>query len=222
MEDIRQWFNSSKDYNAGAALYLKYGKDLSKKKIFQQAETPFKYELLLKELESILNPDATPPPSEPDIKTESAPEHADQNKWPEKMDPVLTALKLKWQPLFSEMISLCNRVGDMAKEGLTDSSKKDEAGRMALRILELDDLCDAIYKDRSFYQQHGALPVKEAYPVEIAVDPAKWPLRLSNHQRYIRDYKAKLAKNPSSASVAATLKKHEWAVDQYKKLLKID
>ncbi|MGN7786793.1 hypothetical protein ACTJIJ_19830 [Niabella sp. 22666] len=232
MKDVRDWFNGSKDYAGGVALYNKYGADATMKRLFAEPESPFKYQLLKDELESFLSVNSGEfpefpilPPAIPILPTNPVPEISkptvESGAWPVAFDEVTSALKMQWQPLFSEMINLCNRVGDVAKEGLRDANKKEEAGRMALRILELDDQCEKIYQQREHYLQYGTLPVKQTDPVEIALDSKLWPTRLANHQRYVRDYKAKLAKSPDNTQIAATLKKHQWAVNKYKELMHI-
>lgn len=92
---------------------------------------------------------------------------------------------------------------------------------MALQILDLDDQCDALYQKRDHYQEHKRLP-EEKQPMEISQDPMLWPKMLTNHQRYAREFKKKLEKDAANTSAASHLQKHEWAVGEYKKLLKMD
>ena len=92
---------------------------------------------------------------------------------------------------------------------------------MAHRILDLDDACDDIYRQRDHYLAHGHLP-EEPKPLALVVDPAKMPLALANCSRYLRDYKNKLKKHPDDVRAAAQLAKYEWAVAEYKKILKLE
>src|SRR6185436_9263303 len=89
-----------------------------------------------------------PAPAPEEIQSDQKPE----KRWPEKIeDPVLTALKAQWKPLFAEMMSLTSRIYDVAKAGLHDEQQKREAGKMAHRILDLDDECEEIYIKRDHY-----------------------------------------------------------------------
>lgn len=139
--------------------------------------------------------------------------------WNEHMDEVEYALHAQWKPVFVEMMELSAKVGDLAREGKSDPYKKVAAGQMALRILDLDDLCDAFYDQREFYLKNGKLPDSRPYG-EPCIDPNLIPSKLENHKRYAREYKTKLDADPCNLNAAAQLKKHEWFVDHYKKTLK--
>jgi flagellar biosynthesis chaperone FliJ len=117
-------------------------------------------------------------------------------------------------------MNLTARVGDIARAGKTDPLKKIEAGRMALRILDLDDQLDQIYQERDMYRKNGQLPDKRPYG-EPCIDFKQMPVKLANHQKYVRDYKAKLAKSPGNTNLAHQLQKHEWFVSHYKKELNL-
>jgi hypothetical protein len=154
-------------------------------------------------------------------KPEVKPEKIAKNKWPDQCDEILSSLKHRWRELYGEMTNLQARVGDLARAGVTDPNKKQEAGRMALRILDLDEACDEIYSKKDYYIEHGKLPL-EAPPIEISLDPALWYKKLHNHQRYCRQFRKDLENYPGNTDKVDLLKKHEWAVSQYKKLLKME
>lgn len=235
MDDLKHWFNSGQLYDQGVQLYLKYGKDDNLRHLFTaEGISAFKEKRLAEELDTIysrMKPAPRIPEPEPSTSYHApritepeprAPQPVTETRWPDNPDDVVKALKAKWQPLFSEMINLQSRIEDVAKSGLQDLNKKAEAGRMALRILELDDLCYDIYAERDYYLQNGALPSKQTAPVEISLDPTIWHRRLASHQRYVREDKAKLKKDPQNAKLAQRIQRNEWAVAEYKKLLKID
>lgn len=222
MDAIREWLNGPKNYDAGAKLYLMYGKDQALRRVFSEPATDFKKKKLAEELKALL------------VKKTEIVKHvaatkevalerisvADRN-WPENLNTTLAALKAKWKPLFAEMMSLMSRIYDVAKAGETDLQKEKEAGAMAHRICDLDDECDAIYAQRDYYLQHNKLPDDRGM-MELVVDPMKIPMALANASRYVRDYKNKLRKNPGDVHAAEKLKQYEWAVQQYKIILKID
>ena len=142
-------------------------------------------------------------------------------KWPDEMDDTLRALWEKWKPAFSELMNLTSRIYEIALAGTKDPAMKEEAGRMAHRIIDLDDLCDEIYAQRDHYIQFKKLP-QEKKPMELVVDPIKMPVALENARRYVRMYKSKLKKNPADVAAAEKIKQYEWAVQEYMKLLKLD
>ncbi len=230
MDDIRNWFNSKKNYSEGVVLYLKYGSDPMLIRLFQEEkQTIFKANKLASALEDILkgcvkqakqiiNVDSKP--SDKVIKPDVSPKSF-KSGWPEECDEILQTLRTRWREKYSEMTQLQVKVGDLAREGRTDPNKKEEAGRMALKILDLDEECDAIYHDRDFYIEHKKLPV-ETPPIEISLDPALWYKKLHNHQRYLRQFRKDLLKEPGNTDKAELLQKHEYAVKEYKKLLKME
>ena len=222
MDEIREWLKGPKRYDDGATIYLKFGKDPKLKQVFREPESPFKKKLLESTLKAMLQKRVVQ-----EVKQQEKKKVAISNvgwpekKWPEERDNTLQALYETWKPKFAEMMSLMSRLYDVALAGQTDEAKKQEAGQMAHKILDLDDECDAIYEKRDHYLQHKSLPAEQPL-MELVVDPLKIPLALQNEQRYVRDYKNKLKKELGNLKAAEQLRKHEWAVDQYKKILKID
>lgn len=141
--------------------------------------------------------------------------------WPAIMDATIQQLHDTWKPLIAEKYHLQARIYEVAKAGLTNEEKRKEACTMAHRILDLRDECRAIYKMRDHYLQHGALPT-EQQPDGICQDYRKWPTKLANHQKYLRDYKAKHAKETDPEKrkqLEAHITKQEEMVTAYKKLL---
>ena len=104
--------------------------------------------------------------------------------------------------------------------GLKDNSKRMEACQMAHAIIDLDEQLDEIYNKREFYKINGHLPY-EVEP-EIIGDPVRWATELKNAERYVRDYRIKVKKDPANEKWAAKLRKYEADVMRYKKLLKLD
>lgn len=219
---IRQWLQGTKNYDEGVNLYLVHGKDHQLKKVFREAVSDFKRRKLIEVMKELSIGKAK---VEEKIKIEKEiaidREARAERKWPKERDAMLQALHEKWKPLFAEMMSLTARIYDVALAGKGETAKKVEAGQMAHRILDLDDMCDAIYEQRDHYLKHGKMPEKPK-PLELAIDPIKMPVALANAERYVRQYKNKLKKKPDDVKAVEKLKQYEWAVGEYKKLLKID
>jgi len=219
IEEIKTWLNTGRNYTIGVKLYDQYGKDKKLKAVFNEEVSEFKKKALFEALKKLLSGKHQMDDKVEKTKGEAI-EHISlsQSKWPAQKDEVLGALQAKWRPLFSEMMNLCSRIYDVAKLGEIDSGQKDAAGRMAHRILDLDDQCDEIYDQRDYYLEHKCLPESEKL-MSLVVDPKKIPLALQNAERYIRDYRNRLKINPENVNAANQLKKWEWARDEYKKIL---
>lgn len=213
---------------------MHYGSDALLKRLFSEAViSDFKIKKLAEVLEAILDENTERPvsisidanevvKSISSVKVKAAAATAGKpgtTRWSVTMDEVETALYNQWKPLYVEMMELSAKVGDVAREGLTDPYKKVMAGQMALRILDLDDLCEDFYDQRDYYITHGKMIESKPYG-EPCMDAGLMPLALSNSERYLRDYKKKLEKDPSNVNNAKQLQKHQWFVDYYKKVLK--
>jgi len=229
MENIRTWLNGTRNYDAGIQLYIEHGGDTLLKRLFtQEGFSEYKLKRLTSALQDLLKPHPKQnhqTPHTTSVLEAPAPMkgRATERKWSTERDEVEQSLFLQWKEKYSEMINLSARVGDISKEATIkkDQSKIAEAGRMALRILDLDDECDVIFGIKEFYKTNGRLPDDEG-PLEIAVDPKLWYKKLHNHQRYLRKFRVRVDQDPTDTDAATLLKKHEWAVSEYKKLLKMD
>jgi hypothetical protein len=226
MEDIRDWLNSKRDYNTGVQIFLQHSKDGLLRRLFtQEGFSDYKQKKLVSLMEGLLINKPKPTAKEMLLAAKELPppEKKKEPAWSSTRDDVEQSLYLQWREKYSEMVNLQARVGDISKEATKskDKSKMDEAGRMALRILDLDDECDDLFWRRDFYKKNGRLPEDEA-PMVIAIDASLWYKKLHNHQRYARKFRHIITKDPSNTTAAALLQKHEWAVSEYKKLLKMD
>lgn len=141
--------------------------------------------------------------------------------WPAAMDETIKALHDQWHPLFVEKKNIQARIYDIALAGQSDPEKKKEAGAMAHKILDLRDQCKRIYAQRDHYIKYHKLP-EEKKPIGIPDDPMKWPVTLQNFQRYVRDYKNKLLKQPHNEAFQKQLEKYQWGVAELKKIMKLD
>lgn len=145
----------------------------------------------------------------------------EQRRWSEIMDQVERSLFDKWKPLYSELMDLQHQVGTIARQADQDPSLEPEARRMALRILELDKICEQIYSDRNYYLQHNKLPEGPG-DLKIDPDPRTWPKKLENNMRYVRDKKLLLEKEQDpdkKRKILSQLQYREQMVAKYKSLL---
>jgi hypothetical protein len=221
MEDVRVWLNSKRVYADGVALYLKHGTDSRLKNLFaHEACSDFKKKKLGEELENLLDKktpiDAIKIPQQTSYLTH-------HQGWPANTtdDAVLNALHGQWRPLYGEMTNLQARLYDVALQGNSDSNKRLEACQMAHRILKLDDECQEIYAQREFYLLNGRLP-EQAPPPDLVGDPVVLAMQHANYERYVRDYKNKLAKNPNNEKWAQKLKTYQEKLAWIKKQLRLD
>jgi hypothetical protein len=216
MEALRKWLNGERTYQVGVKLYLIYSKDQSLKELFtQEHETTYKRDRLVQEIKKLLQPlreeDSVSCDKSASLVTHNI---ISEGVWPSDpvSDPVLKALKSQWRILFSEMMNLSHRLFDIVSD--------IERGQCAHRILDLDDLCDEIYLKRDYYLLNKVLPDQQ--DPEVITDPVKWPMKLKNAERYVRDYTLKCNADPDNEKYAAKLKYYTAVVISYKRLLKIE
>lgn len=229
MDEIKQWLNSGQDYQTGCALVIKYSPNKALHQVFREDATPYKVARLKRELMALVVVQKTAAATQ--VATEVAhtirvvevvKQNAQPiNRWgaPEQMPPVVHALWLEFKPLYAERNNVMARLHDVAKAGETDPGQKEEAGRMAHRILDLDDQIETIYQKRTHYITTGGLPVDETAPDDVVVDPNKIPVALQNAKRYVREFRSKLAKAPHNAAFASKLEHWQKRVDHYQNKL---
>lgn len=226
MQEIRDWLNSTKEYATGVKLYLKFGSDPILKSLFtKEAESQFKRERLFLALKSIYDNYRKPTTAKAAIQRQVEKQRPPENfkYWPTVpiSDPVLSALHEQWKPIYAEMMNLSARLHEVAVLGGKDQQKALEACSMAHRVLDLDDQCDEIYAKRDHYYQHGTLPGPLNKPEPVG-DPVRWVTLMNNAERYVRQYKNKLKRDPANEKIASQLQKHQEAYSNYRKLLKLD
>lgn len=214
METLRRWLNGDRSYQVGVKLYLIYGDNQLLKNLFtQEHETAYKKQRLLDALQNLLrNKTILEEPGKEIM--QANPLAVKEKVWPLEPinDPVIKALKEQWKPLYAEMMNLCHRLFDIQSD--------PERGQSAHRILDLDDQCDEIYAKRDHYLIHQSLPTSST--PDVITDFIKWPQKLANAQRYVREYRIKCKNAPKNERYAAKLQEYDEEVRYYKKLLKIE
>lgn len=216
-EALRNWLNGGRNYQDGVRLYLSYGNNQLLKDLFtKEHETDFKRQRLVKEIKILLQPDkivVQQTPFEKESGSESQFVCHLHNRWPDDpvSDPVLKVLKDQWRIYYSEMMNLSHRLFDITSD--------IERGKCAHRILELDVLCDELYNKRDYYSIHKLLPDQKK--ADVVTDPNRWPLKLMNAERYVREYRIRCKAEPGNEKFALKLKYYQDAVLAYKELLKM-
>lgn len=221
MEVIRQWLNGSRDYDQGVILYKEFGNNLTLKAVLaKEGHSTFKEEKLIKALQQLLQPVIR---AEQDL-PKGTTVYSRHYGWPPLPieDPILNALHAQWKPLYAEMMHSQSRAYEVAllASKNADKLKKLEACTLVHQIIDLDDQIDEIYLKRDFYLKNKKLPDEKTPPV--IGDPVRWATELKNAERYVREYRIKVKKQPANDKWAAKLKHFESQVLHYKKLLKLD
>jgi hypothetical protein len=235
MDDIRKWLNGPREYHSGVELYLKHGNNKLLRRLFTAEDySDFKKDKLTKALQDLTSekkPPEQPTPSggvkevltapAADIQTIPVGEPSipkPRRRWSENMDEVECSLFKKWKPLHSEMLDHQYCVGQLARGGLKNPVLKEKAGKMALDIIRLDQLCDEIYAQRNQYLDHGKHP-EDFRPKKPCLDPLQWPTKVDNAERYIREWKLKLKKDTTNTKAAEKIKYYEQEKEYYEKKL---
>lgn len=223
MDLFKQWLNGPRDYIDGVNLFVQHSRDKQLNNLFRnEAQTHYKQKRLVAEIERLMQKADTDPVQQ----FPQQPKETVQIGWPAKPieDPVVAALYEQWKPLYDEMLNLQARIYDIAEQGMTNDLKHLEAGTMAHRICDLDDLVDELYSKRDYYYAHGKLPAAIEERRDMVADPIKQVLELENLKRYERRYMGLLQKQPQhrlAAKRAAQLVQVREDIAYYKKLLKI-
>jgi hypothetical protein len=238
MVEIRTWLNNQvKSYDSGVKLYLQYGQDPALKALFTlEAESDFKARRLIQALQELIslpavneqdniNPDDLQQIQLPFSQPDTIDFSQLHKGWPNPItDPVIQALYDQWRPLYAELMSGQQRIYEVALQAENGNTAKDlEACQLAHRIIDLDYECDDLYAARDYYLDRGRLPGDDKK--EVVGDPVRWATERQNALRYIREYRAKVKKDPTNKLVPKWEQKIiDWQneVARYNKLLKLD
>lgn len=225
MEAIRSWLNGRRDYATGVQLYRQYGTSEALKKMFREEPSEFKARKLATALEALLTATAPTPEKKAQAEAAVVEQVAQRGKseyaFREGMDEVETALWNSAREKLKQLDYLCSIQYELGKQGQHDNEKLRESGEVAFRTLDLDEEIGAIYQKLAYYREHKKLP-EEKKLMPLVSDPIKMPVALKNAERYCREYRSQLEREPGNARAAQHLVKWEWAVKEYKRLLKLD
>lgn len=196
MESIKKWLNSSKNYNVGLALYLAHGSDDTIKRALQQGESPYRKELLFKELRAIYERSKTGENNTIVVRpsSQALPSPAVlANPKSNKDDPYYS----EWHPLYKEMMDL--------RSQLTLLPNDRERGEAAFRVLELERKCRAIWKRRDYYQKTGEHMPEATNTPEPVSDYNVLQKRLYTLRTYVTREGKKLKENPNDTKAKSRL-----------------
>lgn len=195
MQVIKDWFNSGKNYDAGVSLYMQYGDNAQLKDLFTEFRTPFKEKKLVEVLRGLISVSAEATHTAEKKVTQLV---AETHGWPDAMSAELMALKEVWKPLYAEQMNLNARLYDVARLGVDDKNKEQEAGQMAHRILNLRDQIKDIYFQRDYYLENNVFPGKEQVFKPVVTD-----IKIAERRLTVRRYLTRLKKE-----LAAQAKPH--------------
>jgi hypothetical protein len=202
-ELIINWLNGKRNYTVGKLLYMQFGSDNNKKKLFETAKSALTESELLKTLQNLLVEDEIIVRKEDVQPYEPMPE--------EKKDDVLMALRSEWMPFYTEMNYLRHSLDPL----LDDDSSAAEIKRatIAQKILTLEKKCRAVWAKRDYYLQHRKLPGISTTK-EIVVDGFKAAKQIENIKTYIRQYRKKVKDNPSNSRAVFHLQRFQTELKQ--------
>lgn len=211
-DSLKNWLNSSQDFNTGVALFNCYGDDESLKQMFAQGFSTFRQARLKEVLMALYqscDKKVQTAPLEPTVEKilvnkVTLPEAAIEKE----KDPYYT----KWIKPYKEMQRLCTL--------LPEEKNIEKRGEMCFKILELEQHCMYWWDRRDYYLKHGHLLEDSLAKEQLKVTDKNQILRqLTNARANLSKVKSKLALNPDNPKFQerfATLK--ETIKDLEKKL----
>lgn len=221
MQIIKNWLNGDKNFISGRTLYRALGKDEALKEYFETHTDNQAHEKLIAAIAELISPQAkisAPPNTLP----QSAPEplkiekkaYSAQEHMPDSTNKVLQAIKLQWLKPYKEMCRLQQQLdtyGD-SNSSLAINFRKDKAAM----ILELEQKCIALWRQRDYVIEHGKLPDSgDENEIEIPSDPIELANLISRVKLNIRQNRNRMIKNPENSNYAAKYLQYK---EQYEKI----
>jgi len=211
MNSIKDWLNNGREYHLGVALYEVYGNDDNLKDMFQQGHSPYRQTRLEKELRALkdhVKPIAQPVASEPiHVQVAVSQEVLPENKVPKEKDPY----RDKWIKEYMEMNFLRHQLGTTYLEGAR--------GKMAHKILKLEQHCMRWWAARDFYSRTGRHIEMDEPTEQTVTDPNALQQQLNNKRSNRSKYKNKLAKDPENPKLQQEFANLDAAVKSLEKQL---
>lgn len=187
MDDIKNWLDSSRDYDSGVTLYDKYGNSAVLKGVFAMGPTPYNRKKLEDSLQLIVDSWSVN-----DALRQAQGDFRPFGKLNVKdVDSVEQGFKDRMRPLFQE--------GSYLHKRLSDDITMEERRVAAFRILEIfEEELPRIYSERDYYREHGKVRDLDAENRALRqakggyeTDPMKMMKRMNNLRTYISKYKDK-------------------------------
>lgn len=221
MQIIKNWLNGDKNFIAGRVIYRMVGKDEALKQYFETNTDNQAHEKLIAALAEIISPqekistssDTLPQPAPEPLKIEKKAYSAQQHM-PDSTDKVLQAIKLQWLKPYKQMCYLQTQLDKFGQLNTQEAInfRKDKAGI----ILELEQQCIALWKQRDYVIEHGHLPDEsDDSDIEIPKDPIELANLISRLKLNIRQNRNRMTKNPDNTNYAAKYLQYK---EQFKKV----
>ncbi|WP_079473271.1 hypothetical protein [Chitinophaga ginsengisegetis] len=202
-EVIRIWLNGAKNYQAGVALYSRYGTSDDLKSFFSSGCTPYRETRLLKELTDMVTPSEKEDPVDTEMTTAEPPAAV------EITDPVLSKIH--------EEKVLLHKQKDALRYNLSRYTSDRERGIAAHRILQYRREISAVWEREQYYRQHGHLPDDGSSQINSEHD-LKYHRSKANGNA--RRYRSLLNKYPGNVKYQQLLAKWEAEWQQTKQSIK--
>lgn len=199
MQIIKTWLTGKQNFAVGAIMYRTIGKDQSLKDIFSKGETAASKKLLIQAFERMLQPEQ----EQPTIPAEAKPD--DSEVMPDSFDEVLQSLKTKWTEPYQRMNYLRHQL-DKDFDDVNSIEAINYRKSIAFAILQLEQECIKVWKERDYYLKHGKLPnVPETKTFVIPSDPVELANLINSIKKNIRRNRKQLQDNPGDAKYAQLL-----------------
>jgi len=222
MLEIDLWLNSSRDYDAGVALFTKHGKGTYLKAMLAAGPTYYNKIKLTEELIKISKAGTQEQAPKPVAEPKKA--HPKSLFRPD-MDTLPTEVQQVYKEathLFKENARVHSGLMEHVRLALskpTESEANDYlasvgAGVTVNEILDRDDELSELYKKINHYEQHGSLP--EIKPLELL---GLTPLEMVREIRNKRSFVSKQRNNNKrAAEVEAAIKRIQLLEENLKRL----
>jgi len=210
---LSKWLAGRNNFFVGSVLYKVFGNDEKLKTLFSSCLQPDDYlkHRLEHELQKLTDKQDALLPSPPKV------ERGWGVRFPESSDPVLSALRNEWLPLYQRMNYLRYEL-DRYEENTNEQIVIRKP--MAFEILELEQKCMLIWAKRDHYVQHGQLPEVKQKKIDIPSDPILLGKMIETLKKNIRRNKSLMTKHPDN--VVYPLKFKNYTQELEKLLSKIN
>jgi hypothetical protein len=200
---IDRWLTGSQNFVVGKTLYDTYGADTALKALFAKGESAFAKQKLYEALASIAACGKRPV-----IKstvTTILP-------MPKGTDGVLVGIEKEWQPKYQRMNLLRHKLDEYGADNNIEARIACKA--LCDEIMQLEQECEAIWKKRDHYEEHGQLPEIKEEQLEIPKDAVQLATLISTLKRNIQRNKKKVLDEPTNPKYPALVKKYQSQLDQ--------
>lgn len=212
MNSIREWLNGSQNYDVGVALFQCYGDNPDMTEMFLQGHSEYRQARLLSALEKLYasgdhieielpgqpEPVAvfTPPSPMPEASTKP------------KTDPYYA----NWNPIFKEMQHLRSQLRLIPTD--------EERGKVANRILDLEQECNYWWERRDYYLETGQhMPEDNRHRPDPHTNQNELQKRLLTVRTYVTRYEKKIEEQGNKPALVEKLNAYTAERDELEQKL---